>query len=157
AGWDCTVRVWDFALRRELRVIPSPDGKWIRSVVVSADGKIATVNEQVFLLGPGGQVLKKFDTSTGPLRFSPDGRLLACTPWRAGRVTVWDVNTGEKVGAWHAHAGCANGVAFSHGGHTLVTAGSDGVRFWDVATQRQLAEVHHEGEVYQLAFSPDGG
>ena len=38
AGWDGTVRVWDFAARRETRVIPSPEGRWIRSVVVSAGG-----------------------------------------------------------------------------------------------------------------------
>ena len=35
--------------------------------------------------------------------------------------------------------------------------GGDGaVRLWDVATHRALAELRHEGEVYQLAFSPDG-
>src|SRR5262249_40092544 len=77
--------------------------------------------------------------------------------WREGRVTVWDVNTGEEVGSWRAHEGLANGVAFSRDGRALATAGSDGVRFWDVATQRQLAAVRHEGQAYHLAFSPDGG
>jgi serine/threonine protein kinase/WD40 repeat protein len=159
-GWDATVRVWDFAARREVQVIPAPNGQWIRSVVLSADGKIAVgggENGKVFLLGSDGQLLKTFDTSAAPLCFSPDGRLLAGTTWREGRVTVWDVNSGKQIRSWHAHEGEANGVAFSHDGRALATAGSDGaVRLWEVATHRQLAELRHDGHAYHLAFSPDG-
>jgi WD40 repeat protein len=61
------------------------------------------------------------------------------------------------AGAWQAHEGLANGVAFSGDGRVLATAGSDdAIRLWDVSTQRQLAELRHEGHLYQLAFSPDG-
>jgi sugar lactone lactonase YvrE len=157
-GWDAAVRVWDFAARQELQVIPVPNGQWIRSVVVSAGGKIAVGSGgKVFLLEPDGQFVKTFDTNAGPLCFSPDGRLLAGTTWKEGRVTVWDVNTGEQVGTWRAHEGLANGVAFSGDGRILATAGGDdAVRLWDVATQRQLAELRHEGHAYQLAFAPDG-
>jgi WD40 repeat protein/tRNA A-37 threonylcarbamoyl transferase component Bud32 len=159
AGWDATVRVWDFAARRELRAIPSPGGQWVRSAVVSAGGQIGVGSEdKVFLLGLDGRLVKTFDTASGPLCFSPDGRLLAGTTWGEGRVTVWDVKTGEKVGAWRAHEAPVNGVAFWPGGGALATAGHDGaVRLWDVATQRKLAEVRHDGQAHHLAFSPDGG
>ncbi len=161
AGRDATVRVWDFAKRCLVREIPSPNGQWIRSVVVCTDGKIAVgegkEGEKVFLFKPDGQLVHTFDMYAGPLCLSPDGRLLAGTTWKEGRVTIWDVNSGEQVGSWRAHAGDANGVAFWRDGRVLVTAGSDGVvRLWDFATQRQLTELHHEGEAYQLAFSPDG-
>jgi WD40 repeat protein len=159
AGWDATVRVWDFAARRELWAIPSPGGQWIRSAVVSAGGKIGVgSDDKVFFLELDGQLLKTFDTASGPLCFSADGRLLAGTKWGEGRVTVWDVKTGEKVGAWRAHEAPVNGVAFWPGGGALASVGHDGaVRLWDVATQRQLAEVRHDGQVRHLAFSPDGG
>jgi WD40 repeat protein len=159
-GLDATVRVWDFAKRREVRVIPAPDGHWIRSVVLSADGKIAVgggKGGKVFLLGLDGKLVKSFDTSSGPVCFSPDGRLLAGTTWTQGLVTVWEVNSGEMVGAWRVHERLANGVRFSRNGLALATAGSDGaVRLWGVVTLHQFAELRHEGEAYQLAFSPDG-
>jgi WD40 repeat protein len=157
-GWDATVRVWDFAARREVLAIASPEGQWIRSLRVSTGGKIAVgSSDKVFLLGSDGQLLKTFDTASGPLCFSPDGRLLAGTRWNEGHVTVWDVKPGKKLGAWRAHEGPINGVAFARRGRVLATVGHDGaVRFWDVATQRRLAEVRHEGPVHYLAFSPDG-
>jgi WD40 repeat protein len=157
-GYDATIRVWDFAPRREVRAIPAPEGQWIRSVVVSAGGKIAvTSGEKVFLLEPDGQLVKTFDTAAALLCFSLDGRLLVDTIWREGWVTVWDVKTRERVRAWQAHRGTVNGVAFSGDGRALATAGGDGaVRLWDVATHRELAELLHEGHTYQLAFSPDG-
>jgi WD40 repeat protein/tRNA A-37 threonylcarbamoyl transferase component Bud32 len=159
AGWDATVRVWDFAARRELRAIPSPSGQWIRSAAISAGGQIGVGSgPNVYLVGLDGQLVKTFDTTAGPLCFSADGRLLAGTMWKEGRVTVWDVNTGEKVGDWRAHEGSINGVAFSHSGRALATAGEDGaVRLWEVATQRQLEEVRHEGRADHPAFSPDDG
>jgi WD40 repeat protein len=160
-GRDATIRIWDFAARHELRGIPVPNAQWLRSVVVSAGGKIAVGSGgeggKVSLWGSDGQLVQMFDTRAGPLCFSPDGRLLAGTTWLEGRVTIWDVNTGEKVGTWKAHEGVANGVAFSRDGRFLATAGGDGfVRLWDVATQHELKNLQQEGHAYQLAFAPDG-
>src|SRR5262245_12058286 len=97
-----------------------------------------------------------FERSTGARRRSASPPT-AGTTWREGRVTVWDVKSGEEVGAWRAEEGLANGVAFSRDGRALATAGSDGaVCLWEVATRRRLAVLRHEGEACQPAFSPDG-
>jgi hypothetical protein len=67
------IRAWDFAARREVQVTPSPDGRRIRSVVVSAGGKIAVGSGTVFLLEADGRLVRTIDRSASPLCFSPDG------------------------------------------------------------------------------------
>jgi WD40 repeat protein len=48
-------------------------------------------------------------------------------------------------------------VAFSPDGATLVTAGLDGLRFWDVATRQQRTAPESDSRpVWDVAFSPDG-
>jgi hypothetical protein len=54
AGWDATIRLWDFAARRPLRAIPSPAGQWIRSVPVSAGGQIISETPVIGSLAAAG-------------------------------------------------------------------------------------------------------
>ncbi len=158
AGWDATIVIWDFAARRQLRSIPSPNGEWVRSAVFCQAGNLGvTCGSDVYLMTSEGQILKKIDATTGIVSFSMDGRLLAAANWSEGRVAVCDVNSGQKIGEWRAHTGLINAAAFSPFGGVLGTVGSDSaIRLWDPDTQRQLVELNQEGEVCYLVFSPDG-
>ncbi|MBK8177137.1 MAG: hypothetical protein IPK66_18340 [Rhodospirillales bacterium] len=55
------------------------------------------------------------------------------------------------------HAAGLSSAAFSPDGRTVVTAAKDDTaRLWDVASEKQIAVLHHTGPVVSAAFSPDG-
>jgi hypothetical protein len=84
--------------------------------------------------------------------FSPDGRLLAARvtdETRTGQlvgdrpVRVWDVATAQQIAQFPA-AGAAR-FAFAPDGRTLVVAGADGFRVYEVATRKEAHAVAATG------------
>ncbi|MFM9442347.1 helix-turn-helix domain-containing protein [Streptomyces acidiscabies] len=89
---------------------------------------------------------------------SPDGRLVAvCLPDRPPQV--WDTARHlVRPGSWGTlrPTDCSSAtVAFGAGGARLAMATDTGVRVWDTATGRQLADLA-EPAAGHLAFTPDG-
>jgi len=93
------------------------------------------------------------------LRCSPDGRLLASTA-TDGSVRLWDVTGSRELPTSLSHKPYAYSVAFSADGGRLASGGDrahEAVKFWDLATQRELLSLPAEGCSYlNLGFSPDG-
>lgn len=90
---------------------------------------------------------------------SPDDRLVAvCRPDRP--LEVW--GTARRVarpGDWETRraAGCSSGtVAFGADGARLAVVTDTGVRVWDTATGRRLADLAGAVVTGHLAFTPDG-
>jgi WD40 repeat protein len=78
---------------------------------------------------------------TGPLTFSPDGRLLAAGETEFPRpgglegwaLAVFDVATGKRLRTLRGHAAAITAAAFIPDGSALVTASADGTALiWDV-------------------------
>ena len=65
---------------------------------------------------------------------------------------------GRELSTLKGHAGAVNSVGFSHDGHRLVTASSDGTaRVWGAHRGGMLVELKgHTKPVESAAFSPDG-
>ena len=110
----------------------------------------------------GGDVLS--------LAFSPDGRTLAATGWE-GRVALWHVTDQQpwaRTVLPRLGSGALRSVAFGSDGRTLAAAGDDGTIWLRglrvlAPSDRIVAEpdgpaiTGHEGRIWAVAFSPDGG
>jgi hypothetical protein len=102
--------------------------------------------------------------------FSPDSRLVAAgggegefdlnTP---GHITIFDVASGQPVGAIDGHPRPVYYLAFSPDGRCLVAAdrdwqGQTPLRYWELATGKERHRFEgHTGHVHALAFSTTGG
>ena len=92
------------------------------------------------------------------LAFSPDGSRLA-SDGRAGRINLWDFDTGTLERTIVTHHGAALCLAFSQDGETLACGSEStaGISIWDVQSGQQRAELFgSQGEVKALAFVQDG-
>jgi WD40 repeat protein len=177
AGDDKTARFWEAttgqpageALRHQAAVsfvVFSPDGK---SVLTSA-GQTA----RLWQAATGQPIGAPLRHGAPAARFSPDGKtvLMAAADPTGGKnwdaVRLWDAQTGKPHGPYVHHGALIVDMAFSPDGRTIMTAGSgtygtEGIRFWDAATERPLGKVlwtHWNQPVraqgVSAVFSPDG-
>lgn len=129
-----------------------PEGE--RLAVGMVDGGI-----QVFDVADGESVAE-VETAIGPIigiSFSPDGSMLGVTS-DPGGVAIVDARTWRSRVLDGPPQLFADDLAWSPDGRTLVTTGSAGIVRWDVGEGRSTGTpLHgHEGEVRQVAVSPDG-
>jgi RNA polymerase sigma factor (sigma-70 family) len=158
-----TVRFWDPATGKELRVLTAHDGGVI-GLAYSPDGRTLAT-------GSWDRTIRLWDAATGkPIRtmlghtsevsrlaFAPDGKVLA-SGGKDGTVRLWDPATGVMLLSIAAHAGEVRGLTFSPDGKRVASAGTDKLVYvWDAASGKRLVTCEgHENEVAAVAFSPDG-
>jgi WD40 repeat protein len=165
---DTTIKLWEVASGHQLQTFVGHRLP-IQSIAFSPDGRI---------LASGGDTIKLWDVTTGhelvtlakedfgvkSVAFSPDGRTLASGSERIW-AAVWDVATGrllrmlEKAPEKYYDLGSAHAIAFSADGRTLASENEGTIKFWDLATGREVRVLpasdwwHDTG--YYVAFSSD--
>jgi WD40 repeat protein len=168
---DETVRVWDAATGRRVKVLRHPEGlsdvEGVGDVAFSPDGRLlVTVSEdegtaRVWRVGTWRLVT----TRTHPdgiagVAFSLRGGLaVSQTDDYNGTAVVWEAATGRIVRVLRkAHANILTGADFSPDGKLVVTVSEDGTaRVWTARTGRALAVLRAPGGTFRRAsFSPDG-
>jgi len=96
------------------------------------------------LRGHGGKV--------DSLRFRPDGEILVSGD-RLGSVRVWSIRDAKELHARGIHKGRLSELVVSKDGKSLISAGEDGVKVWDLGTGAISGIAHDEARC--VALAPD--
>jgi WD40 repeat protein len=159
---DNSLRFWDIASGRELRILRHTDPVW--SAAFSPDGRT------VLSVGDGdnlklwdvdsGRDLRTFaghTDSIGSVAFAPDGRM-ALSGSDDGTARLWEVASGRQVQVLTGHAWKVLCVAFAPDGRTAVSGSADrSLKLWDIPGGRELHTFRgHTDDVNAIAFAPDG-
>jgi WD40 repeat protein len=87
--------------------------------------------------------------------FSPDGTRVAALDSNA-KARVWDARTGDLQAEFLVEKYIRE-LAFTPDGKRLATRADRVVKIWDVATGTAVSSITgHVGDIYTIAFSPDG-
>ena len=165
---DDTVRLWDVASRKQIRMLQSDDG--VMSVAFSLDGAMLAS-------GGGRPRVTLWDVASGKrvatlevdeenirsVAFSPDGRTLASAGVEE-TIRLWDVATRTTRATLHApepetlfdfHA--CRALAFSKNGGLLAWGDVTGaVMLWDIGSGRLLATAKCYRELAEYSeVTPD--
>jgi WD40 repeat protein/tRNA A-37 threonylcarbamoyl transferase component Bud32 len=173
-GADCSVRLWDYAVRPERLQLHRHDGA-TGSVAQSPDGRILAwatrrqkrpmrcVELTVWDVERKKKrwLLRGHTESITCLALSPDGRLLVSAAGGKddpAELFVWDLGSGRLRSRLPGPNGLVPALAFSPDGTTLASACWDGtVSLWDVQGGKLRHRLTgHARPVTCVAFSADG-
>ena len=103
------------------------------------------------------QVQTSNHSSVGAYAFSPDGTRGVFHGY-ANTLSLWHVETGEKMAVLQGHTGRVRVCTFSPDGERILSGSDDGtLRLWDGKTGGKIAVLRgHSCPVWACAFSPDG-
>jgi WD40 repeat protein len=163
ADWHAINR-WDAATGRHLGRFGDPRGRQFQSNAFSADARTVALSMSegdvdIWEAASGRRVLQ-FAVGRFPrLALSPDGKTLAVDEGAGGRqaLGLWDATTGKELRRLAGHPDTVHALVFSGDGKTLLSSGDDRtVRFWDVATGKQVRVLDQPNPAGEIALAPDG-
>lgn len=171
---DKTVRVWDLASGKQLRVLRPPIGEGdegkIYAVAITPDGELVAaggwtsssgIDENIYIFdrrtGRLARRIGGLPIVVNHLAFSPNGKRLAATLWGTNGLRVFRTSDGSELFRDIEPKAGSYGCAFDAEGR-LVTSSNDGQLRLYAADHRKLATREAPGgkQPYSIAFSPNG-
>lgn len=169
-SYDKTVRVWELATGRLLRVLRPPLGKgdeWkIYAVAISSDGRLIAVggwmaagSESIYLFDrESGRIVRRLGglpSTVFDLAFSPDGTRLAVALSEGG-IRVFSMADGAEIGRDTDYGASSRGLDFDRTGRLVTSCDDDYLRLYD-RSLKLIKKVHAPGgkEPLGVRFAPD--
>lgn len=171
-GRDGVTIVWNISnTQRPVRLATLQNGATdkVYDVVVSPNGRIAAVasaDTNIYLYdisNPGFpserpiRVFQEHSNEVNAIAFSPDGTLMASGD-DAGRIMVWQVATGERLGTLTGHANWILSLDFHPDGQILASSSRDNsIILWNVPALERLSGpfVAHTDWVWEVRFDQE--
>jgi WD40 repeat protein/serine/threonine protein kinase len=167
-GHDNTVRVWDVATHKPLKILRGhagrvqacafgPDHSWALSGSHDHLAKIWSLAGYEEVRVFQGRVLQGHRDAILGAGFSPDGRRIVSAS-RDRSAKLWDSRTGKEIRQFkEGHEFLATKAAFFPDGKRLLSAAVDNTtRIWEVATGTQLLTLEGTGPAAAVALARDG-
>jgi eukaryotic-like serine/threonine-protein kinase len=160
-GVDRSLKLWDVKTGKTLRGLPVDANIW--SVALSPDGRTAACGQAdgtlVIWDFLSDRVLRKqkFTDTVTSVAFSPDGQRGMSASLHE-EPQFWEVSSGRPLGKLEIESSDrVRMIAFAPDGRTVLTAQTNQVGLWDVASSRQLLRLNGLlSWSLGVAFSPDG-
>ncbi|MCH7726254.1 MAG: WD40 repeat domain-containing protein, partial [Planctomycetes bacterium] len=170
-SYDKSIRVWDVASGKSIRVLRPPSGFGnegrLVTAALSADGKlIATAGvgvsgskNAVYLISmKTGEIEAVLLGHTKPINhvaFSPDGKSLV-SAGHDQTARLWDLTTRKTLKTFEGHSAFINMVSFSADSKYLATASGDANTIvWNLSTGKKELTLKHGGNCVDASFSID--
>ncbi len=141
----------------------------VEGVALSEDGQhaLSFSEDHSFTLWAvgSGRAIRSFIDQTSPVTcvtFLPasEGTMRALSGHQDGRLKIWDLQAGQRIGSLPAGTVDASVVcvAASQTEETALTGHSDGtLKLWDLKQQEDPVVLHgHTGAINSVAFTPNG-
>lgn len=179
SDWNGNIVVWDVASRqprgdplfenfgRVLDLAFSPDGSYfVSSHELLTTGSGNMISGELRVWDPKTLAMLKhipmvFTLPYGSLVITPDGKQMIAAQQSAASVTLWDLDTWEKIpDAFVDYPDVVRSMDISPDGRTLVIANYDGsLLLWDLETMAPRGQklLGHTALINKVVFSPDGG
>ncbi len=168
AGWDGTIRRWDWASGQEVQQYDIPDTPRVYMIELLPNGEqfVSGSHDGVIRLWDieSGEVLREYLGHTDPVNgvhLSNDGKLMvsAAGNWFSDDQTIrlWDVESGDELMKFEGHEHIVNYAQLSPDESYIVSTSWDGtVRMWDVETGAEIRQfIGHNGYTFGIDISQD--
>jgi len=132
------------------------------AVLKNGDKEIESVVE--IRTKPKWNILYGFP-GTGPVAFSPNGKLVAIGSDHDASINLWDLDTGERITIIEGHSHHANAIAFTPDSKKLISVSGSPlsslsldhpIKIWDVKTGNLLYAPDGHDFPQDIAVSPNG-